>query len=211
MLRRGTAANIFGGGAGDELPERAALGSRARQMVNEGVVDLMTGFRVAEFRQVDDSLTVVAEDGREVAGIGHVFALTGFRPDTEILRELRIDLDPALEAAAGIASEIDPNIHSCGSVSATGARELAQPEQGFFIVGAKSYGRAPTFLALTGFEQVRSVAAHLVGDYEAAGRSELVLPDTGVCGGAGDFDGNAGSCCAAPSVIQINARPVAVG
>ncbi|AZS39674.1 Putative thiazole biosynthetic enzyme [Microbacterium oxydans] len=211
MLRRGAATNVFGGGAGDELPERAALGSRARKMVDEGVVELVTGFRVAAFRQTADGLTVVAEDGREVEGVGRVFALTGFRPDTEMLRELRIDLDPALEAVAGIASEIDPNIHSCGSVGATGARELAQPEQGFFIVGAKSYGRAPTFLALTGFEQVRSVAAHLVGDHEAAGRSELVLPDTGVCGGSGDFDDDAGSCCAVPSAIRIGARPVTVG
>ncbi|MGW9159011.1 FAD-dependent oxidoreductase [Microbacterium sp. NPDC055665] len=211
LLRRGSAANVFGGGIGDELPERAALGSRARKVIDEGVVELVTGFRVAEFRNGDDGLTVVAEDGREVAAVAHVFALTGFRPDTDMLRELRIDLDPALEAVAGIASEIDPNIHSCGSVGATGARELAQPEPGFFIVGAKSYGRAPTFLALTGYEQVRSVAAHLVGDHEAAGRNELTLPDTGVCGGAGGFDDTAGSCCAAPSVLQIGARPVTVG
>lgn len=211
MFRRGAATNVFGGGAGDDLPERAALGSRVRTLVDEGVVDVVTGFRVAEFRRADGSLTVVADDGREVAGVGRVFALTGFRPDTEMLRELRTDLDPALDAVAGIASAIDPNIHSCGSVGATGARQLAQPEQDLFVVGAKSYGRAPTFLALTGYEQVRSVAAHLVGDHEAAGRSELVLPDTGVCGGAGDFDGSAGSCCAAPSTIQIGARPLAVG
>lgn len=211
LLRRGSAANVFGGGIGDELPERAALGSRARKVIDEGTVELATGFRVAEFRQGGDGLTVVAEDGREVTDVGHVFALTGFRPDTGILRELRIDLDPALEAVAGIASEIDPNLHSCGSVGATGARELAQPESGLFIVGAKSYGRAPTFLALTGYEQVRSVAAHLVGDHEAAGRNELTLPDTGVCGGAGGFDDTAGSCCAAPSVLQIGARPVTVG
>ena len=168
LLRRGSAANVFGGGDGE--------------------------------------LTVVSEDGREIAGVGHVFALTGFRPDTGMLRELRIDLDPALEAVAGIAAEIDPNIHSCGSVAATGARELAQPEDGLFIVGAKSYGRAPTFLALTGYEQVRSVAASLAGDHEAAARNELVLPATGVCGGAGDFDAG-GGCCAAPSLVQIGGRP----
>lgn len=211
VLRRGSAVNVFGGGVGDELPERAVLGSRARKVIDDGVVDLVTGFRVAEFRGEDGMLTVVAEDGREVSGVAHVFALTGFRPDTQMLRELRLDLDPALDAVAGIAAQIDPNIHSCGSVGATGARELAQPEQGFFIVGVKSYGRAPTFLAMTGYEQVRSVVAHLAGDHEAAARSELVLPDTGVCGGSGEFDDSSGSCCAAPPVLQIGLRPVTVG
>jgi hypothetical protein len=63
----------------------------------------------------------------------------------------------------------------------------------------KSYGRAPTFLALTGYEQVRSVAAELTGDHEAAARVELTLPNTGVCGGAGLFDdpdgASSGGCC----------------
>lgn len=213
LLRRGSATNVFGGGAGDELPERAALGSRAQKVVENGVVEVVTGFRVAEFQQHDDALTILSDDRREVTGVTHVFALTGFRPDTDMLRELRVNLDASLEAVAGIASEIDPNIHSCGSVSATGARQLAQPEPGLFIVGAKSYGRAPTFLALTGFEQVRSVAAHLAGDHESAARNELILPDTGVCGGSGGFDAGASGCCAAPapSVLQIGARPVAVG
>ncbi|MFJ4015428.1 NAD(P)-binding domain-containing protein [Microbacterium sp. NPDC090014] len=208
LLRRGSAANVLGGGAGDELPERAALGSRVSKVIHDGVVEVVTGFRVAEFRRDGSGLVIVAEDGREMAEIGHVFALTGFRPDTGILRELRIDLDPALDAVAGIASEIDPNIHSCGSVGATGARQLTQPEEGLFIVGAKSYGRAPTFLALTGYEQVRSVAAHLVGDREGAARNELILPATGVCGGSGDFDDGAGGCCAAPAVLQIGRTPL---
>ncbi|MFB7843693.1 FAD-dependent oxidoreductase [Microbacterium sp. NPDC056052] len=210
VLRRGDMGAVFGGGDGDGLPQRAALGVRARRAMEKGLVEVVTGFRVAELRPDADTLTVVAGDGCEIPGIAHVFALTGFRPDTSFLSELRIHLDPALEAVAGIAAEIDPNIHSCGSVGATGARELAQPEPGFFIVGAKSYGRAPTFLALTGYEQVRSVAAHLAGDHEAAARNELALPSTGVCGGSGDFDASGGSCCATP-VLQIGARPVVVG
>jgi hypothetical protein len=48
----------------------------------------------------------------------------------------------------------------------------------------KSYGRAPTFLMLTGYEQVRSIAAALAGDREAADRVELVLPKTGARGGS---------------------------
>lgn len=210
VLRRGGVGSVFGGGAGDGLPERAALGIRARRAMEKGLVEVITGFRVDELRAHPDGITVVADDGREVTDVAHVFALTGFRPDTSFLTELRIALDPVLEAVAGIAAEIDPNVHSCGSVGATGARELAQPEPGFFIVGAKSYGRAPTFLALTGYEQVRSVAAHLAGDDEAADRNELALPSTGVCGGSGDFDTAGESCCAVP-VLQIGVRPVAVG
>jgi hypothetical protein len=45
----------------------------------------------------------------------------------------------------------------------------------------KSYGRAPTFLMLTGYEQVRSVAAAIAGDWESARDVQLVLPETGVC------------------------------
>ena len=52
----------------------------------------------------------------------------------------------------------------------------------------KSYGRAPTFLAMTGYEQVRCVAAAIAGDRAAAERVELVLPETGVCSGGGLVD-----------------------
>ena len=108
---------------------------------------------------------------------------TGLRPDLSFLAELRLDLDPALECPRALAPLIDPNEHSCGTVRPHGAAELAQPEPGLFLVGMKSYGRAPTFLLATGHEQVRSVAAHLAGDEEAARRVELELPETGVCNG----------------------------
>ncbi len=52
----------------------------------------------------------------------------------------------------------------------------------------KSYGRATSFLTLTGFEQTRSIVAEIAGDHESAARVELTLPETGVCGGSGAFD-----------------------
>ena len=55
------------------------------------------------------------------------------------------------------------------------------PSVGFYFAGMKSYGRAPTFLMMTGYEQVRSIIADIAGDKEAAERVELVLPETGVC------------------------------
>jgi hypothetical protein len=80
-----------------------------------------------------------------------------------------------------LAPLIDRNLHSCGSVPPHGVDELSHPDAGIHVVGMKSYGRAPTFLLRTGYEQVRSVVAALAGDWEAARRVELVLPPTGVC------------------------------
>lgn len=213
-LRRATTANTFGGGDADELPARGALGIRAKELVDAGLVDMVTGFRVDSISTDADRAAIVAEDGRTLTA-DRVVVLTGFRPDLSFLSELRLELDSTLQAPPRIAAEVDPNIHSCGSVAATGAADLAHPEPGFYMVGAKSYGRAPTFLALTGYEQVRSVVAELVGDHEAARRVELVLPDTGVCGGAGLFDASGaslgGACCAPPAqVVQIGRAPASV-
>lgn len=202
-LRRGTVGDTFGGGAGDGLPERGALGVRSRDAVTAGLVDLVTGFRTERIDVADGRAVVTAEDGRGLPAADHVVVLTGFRPDLSFLTEMRVELDPVLQAPVRLASEIDPNQHSCGSVSPHGAVELMHPEADFYIVGMKSYGRAPTFLAMTGHEQVRSVAAELAGDHEAARRVELVLPETGVCGGAGLFEApgesGAGGCCGVPT------------
>jgi thioredoxin reductase len=209
VLRRGVVGDAFGGGAADELPQRGALGVRSRAAVDEGLVTLVTGFRTERVELDDHGRAVVtAEDGRALPPADHVVALTGFRPDLSFLSEMRIELDPILQAPVNLAPSIDPNMHSCGSVLPHGAAELAHPEPDLYIVGMKSYGRAPTFLAMTGYEQVRSIAAELAGDHEAARRVELTLPDTGVCNGAGLFDGPegedaGGGCCGpAPSTPQ---------
>lgn len=209
LLRRGSATAALGGGEADALPHRAALGVRAGRAIERGAVEVVTGFRVTEIRDGREGIEILADDGRAVGPVDRLFALTGFRPDLSILTELRVAIDPSLDSVAALAAEIDPNVHSCGTVAATGVAELAQPEPDFFVIGAKSYGRAPTFLALTGYEQVRSVVAHLAGDHAAAARNELVLPATGVCGGSGSFD-DAGGCCAAPATPQqvtIASRP----
>ncbi|GAY09717.1 FAD-dependent oxidoreductase [Pseudonocardia sp. N23] len=203
LLRRGQVGDTFGGGEADELPARGALGSRAAQAVAAGHISTVAGFRTASVETVEGGLVLVGDDGRRLDPVAEVIVVTGFRPDLSWLSELRLDLDPVLQAPRALAPLIDPNVHSCGTVYPHGARELAQPEPGVFLVGMKSYGRAPTFLAMTGYEQVRSVVAAIDGDQAAAERVELVLPDTGVCGGAGVFDdpdaAAEGQCCGAPA------------
>ena len=136
--------------------------------------------RITRLERTPDGVLVVAGD-RALGPVDEIIGATGFRPDLEPLSELRLALDPAVESPVALAPLIDPNVHSCGSVPPHGAEELRHPEADFYLVGMKSYGRAPTFLMLTGYEQVRSVAAALAGDWDAARDVQLVLPETGVC------------------------------
>jgi len=180
--RRADLAAVFGGGTKDELPERSAIGQRLKALVERDAFEVVAPFHVAALERAGEGLRVVAEDGRAVA-VDELVVATGLRPDLSFLTELRLDLDPALDCPRALAPLIDPNEHSCGTVDPHGAVELAHPEPGFFIAGMKSYGRAPTFLMATGYEQVRSIAAWLAGDHAAARAVQLALPDTGVCSG----------------------------
>ncbi|MFD3746593.1 NAD(P)-binding domain-containing protein [Nocardia sp. NPDC058633] len=207
LLRRGAIGSTFGGGQADELPARGALGLRAQAAVEAGHITVVTGFRTETVEQQENGqLTLIPAEGDPVADVDEAIVLTGFRPDLSWLSEVRLDLDATLQAPTQLAPLIDPNAHSCGTVYPHGVKELSHPEPGVFLAGMKSYGRAPTFLAMTGFEQVRSIVAALAGDHEAAQRVELTLPDTGVCGGSGLFDApaeeSAGGCCAAPTAVQ---------
>lgn len=189
LLRRPSVGDAFGGGDNDQLEQRGKLGQDAKAAASSGVVTNVTRFRTESVSaQPDGRLTLTSVNGRQVADVDEVIVVTGFRPDFGFLSEVRLDLDPALGAARVLADQIHPDHHSCGDVAPHGYLELAQPEPGLYLVGMKSYGRAPSFLAMTGYEQVRSVVAALDGDLEAASRVELVLPETGVCNGAGAFD-----------------------
>jgi thioredoxin reductase len=187
-------ATLFGGGINDALPARGELGARVQALVAAGRLRLVTGVRIARIEQTHAGLVVSGQD-TVLPAVDEIIAATGFRPDLEALSELRLGLDPAVESPVALAPLIDPNVHSCGSVPPHGADELKHPETDFYIVGMKSYGRAPTFLMLTGYEQVRSVAAALAGDWEAARDVQLVLPETGVCSSSAVLGERGVDCC----------------
>jgi hypothetical protein len=184
----------FGGGDADELPARGELGTRLKTLRDGGHLELHTEFIVASVEEQQGKLAVTAEDGRIIV-VDEVIVSTGARPNLEITRELRLQLDPWLESTQELAPLIDPNVHSCGTVPPHGHRELRHPEKGFYVAGTKSYGRAPNFLLATGYEQVRSIVAALAGDFESADRVQLVLPKTGVC----SSDSTGGNCCGGPA------------
>lgn len=206
-LRSASPTRLFGGGANDQLPARGALGLAARRAIEDGRLELLASFRAERIEPRGNALHVSARVNGDTRAIevDRVVVATGFRPDLALAREIRLGLDPVLEAPAALAPMIDPNLHSCGTVRPHGAAELAHPEPGFYIAGAKSYGRAPTFLMATGYEQMRSIAAELAGDHDAARRVELELPETGVCVTDTAPGDAASACCGGPAPQASNA------
>lgn len=211
-IRRTDLRQLYGGQGQDALPARGGLGAQLRALVEGGAVELVAGFQATRLVATPDGIVVVGMD-RVLAPVDEIVAATGFRPDLSFLGELRLGLDPAVESPVALAPLIDPNVHSCGSVPPHGAAELAHPEPGFYAVGMKSYGRAPTFLMRTGYEQVRSVVCALTGDATGAAAVELELPETGVCS-SGRADGRAdgagetaccGSDCCSPEAVAVSA------
>ncbi|WP_342512441.1 NAD(P)-binding domain-containing protein [Sporosarcina sp. FSL K6-1522] len=184
ILRKQNVEDAYGGEEKDALEARGALGSKIHALVDSGKVQVYTPFYTVQVKPMNGQMALVGSYEGEmttVEGVDELIVNTGNRPDFSIEQELRLSIDPATESIAALAPLIDPNEHSCGTVRAHGEEILRQPEEGFYIVGMKSYGRAPTFLMATGYEQVRSITAYLAGDIEASKRVELELPETGVC------------------------------
>jgi len=192
VIRNKSAVRVFTSD-NDELAGRASLGAKVQKLIDFGVITVVDEFEIIRLE--------IAGDRVDIAGLRHhgvehlstdlIVNATGFRPDLGMLREVRLSLDEIVEAPIKLAPLIDPNLHSCGTVEPHGFVELQQPEPNFFIAGMKSYGRAPTFLLATGYEQVRSITAYLAGDLSAARTVELVLPSTGVC----STDAADSTCC----------------
>lgn len=185
LLRRKIQDSLFGGGSTDQLAARGVLGNKMKESVDAGILAIEEESFIRQIHRDESNqllMTITQKNNNKIIGpFDEIIANTGSRPDFSFLREIRFQSDPSLESVPALAPLIDPNVHSCGTVRPHGEKELRQPEKDFYIVGVKSYGRAPTFLLATGYEQVRSVIAYLTGDVEASERVELSLPETGVC------------------------------
>jgi thioredoxin reductase len=221
-IRSANASRTYGGGEADQLPARGRLGTVLHELVTTGRITLLTGFFADELQPQADSpalggVEVISRDPHGIEQritVDRIVTATGYRPDHSIASELRLDLDAIMGTPPALAPLIDPNEHSCGTVPPHGVDELTHSEPGYYAIGVKSYGRAPTFLLATGYEQARSVVAALAGDWESARNVELELPETGVCSsnnavglGTGisggllslplvDAPASGGSCCA---------------
>ena len=175
------------------LPERGSALTRVTALVRSGAIRAISHFGLEEINSIGSRLLLrgLRNGAHSVLETEEIIASTGFRPNLNLLRELQVDLDPWLEASAGVGKLIRVAAASGQAIPQPyGFEALRHPEENLFVVGMKSHGRAPNFFLFYGYEQVRSVAAWLCGDIEAAKRVEFALPEGAVCGGCGD-----GACC----------------
>ena len=162
VVRRTSVDRLLRGSGQDLLLAQGWLGQRLRQLIEQGDVEVVTSFDAVAIDGEGEAVVLKDGSGRSLRA-DRVVACTGFRPDLSLFRELRVDIDPVSESVRGLSALIDPNRHSCYSVPIHGVEELAHGEPNLFVIGIKSYGRAPTFLLKTGYEQARAIAAALCG------------------------------------------------
>jgi thioredoxin reductase len=186
-VRNASVTNVVRSPANDELQERRRLEVRIQELLEQGRIEVFTELEIEAIERHNGQL-MVRSGSRTLPPVDRIIAATGFRPNLSLLAEVRTSLDPATQSPTRLAPLIDPNQHSCGSVPEHGLAELSHPEPGLFILGIKSYGRAPTFLLRTGYKQVAAVVTALGSNamYAAAQASTTAAapsPATSSCQG----------------------------
>ena len=123
--------DTFGGGDADQLPARGALGQRAAGRPWRRATSARSPASAPPRSTAGRTgrLVLEAVDGRRLDPVDEVVVLTGFRPDLSFLSEVRLDLDPVLQAPRALAPLIDPNVHSCGTVYPHGAASSPSPSR----------------------------------------------------------------------------------
>jgi hypothetical protein len=143
--------------ANDPLPERQAVVEHANRLAQAPPAYLRLERRahVERFDQQGDAWAVTLSGERSVV-VDTVVALTGYRPDLAILSELALEIAPATEGSARLARALT-QMTDCLSVPQLSDADLQSGEPGFHLIGAKSYGRARTFLLQTGIGQLQRI------------------------------------------------------
>jgi cation diffusion facilitator CzcD-associated flavoprotein CzcO len=147
---------------GDPLPDRAALAASAAELAGGAspAVEVRRGAVVERIEKPDGRFEVTLRNGggSETVAVDCILSLTGAVGDHGIYRQLQVHecyatCGPIMLSAALLGA----GSADCLAQTTHGADTLANPEPGFFILGAKSYGRNNTFLMRIGWEQVGEV------------------------------------------------------
>jgi hypothetical protein len=147
----------------DPLPDRSRLTTRARELAtgSSAAFEIKTGVVVDRFEVTGDQLDVTlrSDDGtRETVTVDRVLGLTGAVGDHAMYRQLQVHECWATSGPMKLAAALlGAGGGDCLAQESHGAETLVNPEPGFFILGAKSYGRNNTFLMRVGWQQVDEV------------------------------------------------------
>ena len=109
-LRSGNLQKVYGGGENDAFAARGQLGLRIKAAVEAGALEILAPFQIEGIEENGEGLRVGGNLNGEPASVttDELIVCTGARPDLEMLRELRLDLDPAVESSRALAPLIDP-------------------------------------------------------------------------------------------------------
>jgi NADPH-dependent 2,4-dienoyl-CoA reductase/sulfur reductase-like enzyme len=143
--------------ASDPLPERERITARANAMA-ENPPAFLTVVRRASVESIatrGGRLGVSLTDG-STGEFDAIVGLTGYRPDLSFLSELALEIAPSSEGAARLTRALGTS-NDCLAAPVLAARDLQSGEPGFHLVGAKSYGRLPTFLMQAGIGQAAAI------------------------------------------------------
>ena len=143
----------------DPLPERQRIASAANDLAADPPPFLTVHRKavVESLERRDRAIRVRFSSGIE-DDFDSVVALTGFRPDLSIVSELALEISPATEGSARLSRAL-ANVTDCLSVPAVAPADLGSGEPGFYLLGAKSYGRSRTFLLRTGLAHLEAILA----------------------------------------------------
>jgi len=144
--------------ASDPLPERHRIVFEANRLAAQppSWLQVERRARIECIRQARDGSVRVAVSGDRIISADEIIGLTGYRPDWSFLTELAIEVAPDTEGSARLARALS-NVTDCLSVPSLAPADLDSGEAGFYLAGAKSYGRARTFLLQSGYAQLETI------------------------------------------------------
>jgi thioredoxin reductase len=138
---------------GDPLPERDRVATQANALA-ESPPGWLTVERAAPVESLTGGLAKLP--GGRTVEFDVVVALIGYRPNLDFLSELPIEIAPATEGAHGLSRAL-ANVTDGFSPQSVSMKDLGSGEPRFHMLGAKSYGRARTFLLQAGYAQIDTI------------------------------------------------------
>ncbi|TWU09259.1 putative glutamate synthase subunit beta [Symmachiella macrocystis] len=157
----------------DPLPERGTLTAKANRlaMSADSPITLMPQRIIQGIQLIDGQggfrVIVRHREEHEMLSADRIVANVGYQPDRSLYSELQMHecyaTSGPIKLAAALMGETSTD---CLNQSSNGVETLRNPEPGFFILGAKSYGRDSRFLIRVGLEQIVDVYDFLAAESE---------------------------------------------